>query len=69
MRDEVLRGIDQVVSACRRHKKISGCASLGLAYAKALLDRGVQFIAQGSDLGFMRRGAAGELEQMRAWRG
>jgi 4-hydroxy-2-oxoheptanedioate aldolase len=68
MRDEVLAGIEQVVGACRRHKKISGSASLGLPYARALLDRGVQFIAQGSDLGFLRRGAANELEKLQAWR-
>jgi 4-hydroxy-2-oxoheptanedioate aldolase len=68
MRDEVMAGIEQVVAACQRHKKISGSASLGLPYARALLDRGVQFIAQGSDLGFLRRGAAAELEKLHAWR-
>jgi 4-hydroxy-2-oxoheptanedioate aldolase len=68
MRDEVLASIERVVSACRRHQKISGSASLGLPYARALLDRGVQFIAQGSDLGFLRRGAATELEKLDAWR-
>jgi 4-hydroxy-2-oxoheptanedioate aldolase len=68
MRDEVLASIEQVVSACRRHKKFSGSASLGLPYARALIDRGVQLIAQGSDLGFIRRGAAAELEKLHAWR-
>jgi 4-hydroxy-2-oxoheptanedioate aldolase len=67
-RDEVFAAIDKVVRACRRHKKISGSASLGLPYARALLDRGVQLIAQGSDLGFIRRGAAVELEMLRTWR-
>jgi 4-hydroxy-2-oxoheptanedioate aldolase len=68
MREEVLARIEEVVSVCRRHGKVSGSASLGLPYARGLLDRGVQFIAQGSDLGFVRRGAASELEAMRAWR-
>jgi 4-hydroxy-2-oxoheptanedioate aldolase len=58
--DKVLQGIERVVRVCRRHQKISGSASLGLPYARALVDRGVQFIAQGSDLGFVRRGAASE---------
>jgi 4-hydroxy-2-oxoheptanedioate aldolase len=68
MREEVLAQVENVVSVCQRHKKISGCASLNLPYARALLDRGVQFIAQGSDMGFIRRGAAVELEQLRGWR-
>lgn len=67
MRDEVLESIERVVCVCRRHHKISGSASLGLPYARALVERGVQFIAQGSDLGFVRRGAAAELESMRSW--
>jgi 4-hydroxy-2-oxoheptanedioate aldolase len=67
MHDEIFEAIERVVGACRRHHKISGSASMGLPYARALLDRGVQFIAQGSDLGFVRRGAASELEVMRAW--
>jgi 4-hydroxy-2-oxoheptanedioate aldolase len=68
LREEVLVCIEQVVAACRRHKKVSGCASIGLPYARALLERGVQFIAQGSDLGFIRRGAAAELAELHAWR-
>lgn len=68
MREEVLAHIENVVAVCQKHKKISGCASLSLPYARALLDRGVQFIAQGSDMGFIRRGAAVELEQLRRWR-
>jgi 4-hydroxy-2-oxoheptanedioate aldolase len=68
MRDEVLAGIAQVVSTCLRHGKVSGSASLGLPYARTLIDQGVQFIAQGSDLGFIRRGAATELEKLRAFR-
>jgi 2-keto-3-deoxy-L-rhamnonate aldolase RhmA len=41
---------------------------MGLPYARALIDRGVQFIAQGSDLGFIRRAAKTELDTLRAWR-
>jgi 4-hydroxy-2-oxoheptanedioate aldolase len=66
--DEIFAAIDKIVQVCRRHKKISGSASLGLPYARALLERGVQLIAQGSDLGFIRRGAAAEIETLRTWR-
>jgi 4-hydroxy-2-oxoheptanedioate aldolase len=68
MHEEVLGVVEQVVAACRRHGKISGSASMGLPYARALLERGVQFVAQGNDLGFIRRGAAAELQQLNAWR-
>lgn len=68
IRDDVLGAIDTIVQACRRHGKISGSASLGLDYARALFDRGVQIIAQGSDTGFIRNGAAAELATLRSWR-
>lgn len=66
--ETVLENIDKVVAACRRHNKISGSAAIGLPYARALLERGVQFIAQGSDVAFLRRCAAMELEQLHVWR-
>jgi 4-hydroxy-2-oxoheptanedioate aldolase len=68
MGDQVLAAIDQVVAACARHGKIPGSASLGMANARALIDRGVRFLGQGADVGFIRRGAAAEAEQLRAWR-
>ncbi|CAN7543841.1 aldolase/citrate lyase family protein [Phenylobacterium sp. LjRoot219] len=68
MGPEVLAAIDRVVAACRAHGKISGSASLGLANAGDLAARGVQFIAQGADVGFIRRAAAEELEKLRALR-
>jgi 4-hydroxy-2-oxoheptanedioate aldolase len=63
----VLDAIDQVVAACRKHGKISGSACLGLPNTHELMRRGVQYLAQGNDLGWIRRGAAAELEQLRAW--
>jgi 4-hydroxy-2-oxoheptanedioate aldolase len=68
MGPEVLGAIDEVVAACRRHGKISGSASLGLANAAELAGRGVQFIAQGADLGFLRSRAAEEIAALRAIR-
>jgi 4-hydroxy-2-oxoheptanedioate aldolase len=68
MGPEVLAAIDRVVEVCARHGKIAGSACLGLPNARALIDRGVRFIAQGNDVGFIRRSAAAELEQLNAWR-
>jgi 4-hydroxy-2-oxoheptanedioate aldolase len=68
MPEPVLAAIDRVVEVCRRHGVISGSAALGLPNTRVLIDRGVQFLAQGNDMGFIRRGAAAELEQLNAWR-
>jgi 4-hydroxy-2-oxoheptanedioate aldolase len=67
MAPEVLSAIDEVVAACRKHGKISGSACLGVDNACALIERGVQYIAQGNDVGFIRRGAAAELEQLHSF--
>jgi 4-hydroxy-2-oxoheptanedioate aldolase len=66
MGPKVFEAIDVVVAVCRRHGKISGSACMGLANAAQLAERKVQFIAQGNDLGFIRRAAADELEKLRA---
>jgi 4-hydroxy-2-oxoheptanedioate aldolase len=67
MNDVVLAAVDRVVDACRRHNRISASATISVAYARTLVDHGIQLVAQGSDSGFIRRSAASELEQMRAW--
>ena len=67
MPEQVLDAIGNVVAACRRHGKIAGCPSIGLPNARALVDRGVTFVAIGSDTGFIRRGAAQDLGEMRQW--
>lgn len=66
MGPEVLAAVDEVVAACRRHGKISGSAGLGVANAADLAGRGVQFIAQGADVGFLRSRAGEEIEKLRA---
>jgi 4-hydroxy-2-oxoheptanedioate aldolase len=65
---EVFAAIDRIVEACRRHGKICGAAAMGMAYARLLLEHGVQFVAQGHELSFVRAGAAAELSQLQAWR-
>ena len=67
MPEQVLGAIDEVVAACRRHKVIAGCAALG--NAPELAKRGVQFLTLGNDAGLVRRGAAGDVAQIKEWRG
>lgn len=67
MPDRVLEAIDTVVETCVRHGVIAGCPSLGLHNAKRLSERGVRFITLGSDAGFIRRGAAADIAEARAW--
>lgn len=66
LHDEVLAAIEQIAETCKKHKKISASASFGQEYSKTLLERGVQLIVQGSDLGFIRRGIAADVQQFKA---
>lgn len=63
----VLEAIDRVVAACARHGRIAGCAGLGNANVEKLMDRGVRFVTFGSDVGLLRRGAAADVAQAKAW--
>lgn len=65
MPEPVIAATRDVVAACRRHNKIPGCAALGLENAKMLAGLGLQFLAIGSDIGLLRRGAASDLAAMR----
>ncbi|TVV76725.1 HpcH/HpaI aldolase family protein [Sphingomonas solaris] len=67
MPDAVKAAIDKVVAACRRHDVVSGCAALGAANAREMMDRGVQFITIGADAGYIRRGAAADVAEARRW--
>lgn len=67
MPDALLLEIDKVVAAARKHGIISGCATLGAPNAKALMERGVQFLTLGNDAGLLRRGAAADLALAKEW--
>lgn len=69
MPDAVLEAVDRIVAVCRKHGVISGCAALGMPNAKLLMERGVQFLPLGSEVGLIRRGAAADLAQVRQWTG
>ena len=67
MPDQVFAAIDRIVAACRTHGKIAGCAGLGMPNVKALMERGVQFLTLGNDVGLIRRGAAADMAQVKEW--
>ncbi len=67
MPDLVLEAIDKVIAVCRRHGKIAGGAGLGAPNTKLLMERGMQLLTLGSDAGFIRRGAAADVELARQW--
>jgi 4-hydroxy-2-oxoheptanedioate aldolase len=67
MPDALLTQIDKVVTVCRDHGLISGCAALGAPNAKALMERGVQFLTLGNDAGLLRRGAAADVALVKEW--
>lgn len=65
MPGEILDAIETVAATCRRHGIVCASVALGLANARAQLDRGVQLMTSGSDTLFMRRAATQELEDLR----
>lgn len=67
MPEQVFAAIGDVIAACARHDRISGCAGLGLVNAKRMVDVGLQFVTLGSDAGYVRRGAAADIEEARRW--
>ncbi len=64
--DAVMAEIQRIAAACSRHGKICASASFDAAYSEALLGSGVQLIVQGSDIGFVRRGAGESVARFRA---
>ena len=67
MPDRVIEAVDEVVAACRRHGKIAGCAALGAANAKALMERGVKFLPLLSDTALLRIAAVAQVSQTKGW--
>lgn len=65
---KVMAGIDATIAACKRHGKISASASMGPAHTKLMLEHGMQFIAAGSDIVYIRNGSAADAKQFEAWR-
>jgi 4-hydroxy-2-oxoheptanedioate aldolase len=62
---EVDRGIDRMLAAARKAEKIMGAYCHSVERAVALAKRGVRFLAVGSDISFLRAGAAAALKAIK----
>jgi 4-hydroxy-2-oxoheptanedioate aldolase len=58
--------VDKLVSACRKAGKIAGLYCVNADRAVACAKRGIRFMAAGSDLAFLRAGAAAQLKTLKA---
>lgn len=67
MPDALLAQIDRVVAAAKENGIIPGCAALGAPNAKALMERGMQFLTLGNDAGLLRRGTAMDVALVKEW--
>ncbi len=57
--------LDKIVAAANRAGKITGLYCANAQRAVACAKRGIRFLAVGSDLGFLRAGAAAELKVLK----
>jgi 4-hydroxy-2-oxoheptanedioate aldolase len=57
--------LDKIVAACRKAGKIAGLYCANAERAAACAKRGIRFLAVGSDLGFLRAGAAAQLKTLK----
>ena len=62
---EVDRGIERMLAAAHNAGKIMGSYCHSVERAVALAKRGVRFLAVGSDIGFLRAGAAAALKAIK----
>jgi 4-hydroxy-2-oxoheptanedioate aldolase len=58
-------GLDKIVAACRKARKIAGLYCANAERAVACAKRGIRFLAVGSDLGFLRAGTAAQLKVLK----
>lgn len=63
--EPLARAVDQVLLACKNTGKIPGYAGNGPAHGVELAARGLRFITAGSDIGFLKGGAADGLKILR----
>ena len=65
MSREVDRELDRIIAAASKAGKIMGAYCHSAERAVALAKRGVRFLAVGSDMGFLRAGAAAALKVLK----
>jgi len=66
MSGEVDRELDRITAAATKAGKVMGAYCHSAERAVALAKRGVRFLAVGSDMGFLRAGAAAALKALKA---
>jgi 4-hydroxy-2-oxoheptanedioate aldolase len=64
MAGEVDRELDRIIAAASKAGKIMGAYCHSAERAVALAKRGIRFLAVGSDMGFLRAGAAAALKAL-----
>ena len=57
--------LDKIIAACRKAGKIAGLYCANAERAVACAKRGIRFLAVGSDLGFLRAGAAAQIKTLK----
>jgi 4-hydroxy-2-oxoheptanedioate aldolase len=65
MSREVDRELDRIIAAASKAGKVMGAYCHAPERAVALAKRGVRFLAVGSDMGFLRAGAAATLKVLK----
>jgi len=63
---DVEAALDRIVAACKKAGKIPGLFCIDADRAMATAKRGFKFLTVGSDLGFLRAGAAEQLAKLKA---
>ena len=58
--------LDKIITACGNAGKIAGLYCANAERAVACAQRGVRFLAVGSDLGFLRAGTAAQLKVLKS---
>src|SRR3954453_14820210 len=66
MAGEVDRELDRIIAAASKAGKVMGAYCHAAERAVALAKRGVRFLAVGSDMGFLRAGAAATLKALKS---
>jgi 4-hydroxy-2-oxoheptanedioate aldolase len=62
--DRVETALDKIVAACRKAGKVAGLYCANAERAVVCAKRGIRFLAVGSDLSFLRAGAAAQLKTL-----
>ncbi|MFC4595652.1 HpcH/HpaI aldolase family protein [Sphingobium tyrosinilyticum] len=65
--EPVMAAVKRIVSVCAQQGLVAGCPAFGLKNGQELHACGITFLPLGADLGLLRRAAAADLAEARAW--